>query len=88
MKGSNNIAGVVVMHIVLAFFLLIGVACLFAPRTVQRIALRQRGYVFGFRNPLTDWMKTEGYVVYLRAMGLIFLIFVMVVEMAVAGFFP
>jgi hypothetical protein len=55
--------------------LTVGLIALVWPEKMQRYALK-RGtkFYFFWPNPFLEWMKTSGYIVYLRFMGIFFLL--------------
>lgn len=67
-------------------------ACLFAftagliallwPENIQRYALKRSAKFYFWPNPFLGWMKTSGYIVYLRVMGVVFLCFGLLVLLA------
>ena len=78
---STGVGGMIFVHAGLCIFLAGGLACVFAPKRVRTYALRSnRHLAFGVSNPLIEWMKTDGYLTFLRMMGVVFVIFVSVVE--------
>ena len=55
--------------------LLTGLAGLFFPRKIQQIGVHWSGYtLLGRSKSLVEYMKTDGYVVYLRYMGAVFIV--------------
>jgi hypothetical protein len=84
MKSSISLGGLIYLHVGLCIFLAAGLSCIFAPRWVQRCALRwNRAWIPGIPNPLVGWMRGDGYRTYLRIMGLVALLFVIIVEILV-----
>jgi hypothetical protein len=84
MKRSTNAGGMIFVHVCLCIFLAIGLSCIFAPRWVQACALRwNRDWAPGISNSLLEWMRTDGYVIFLRIMGVVFVTFVSIVEILV-----
>ncbi len=79
-----TLGGIVFIHACLCIFLAVGLSCIFAPRWVQSLALRSnRDWVPGISNPLIEWMRTDGYLIFLRIMGVVFVLFVSIVEVLV-----
>lgn len=52
------------------FIFIAGVTCLVWPGKMQEYALKWSVQGLGQYNPFSDWMKTRGYIVCLRFMGL------------------
>lgn len=65
---TNEIASVMTCIV----FFLIGVACLFFPDKIQLAALKyyDQHPTAGRLNPFLEWMKSPGYVLSLRIIGL------------------
>lgn len=63
----------IVFAICIALF--IGLAGLFFPRKIQQIGVHWGGYtLLGRSKSLVEYMKTDGYIRYLRCMGVIFIV--------------
>jgi hypothetical protein len=65
------------------FFQSVGLVALVWPEKMQRYLLKRGTRFFYFwPNPLLGWMKTSGYIIYLRVMGVVFLCFGLLVQFA------
>jgi hypothetical protein len=66
----------VIALVTVVLFLAIAIICLFMPETIQRFALEYYAAHDGARrvNPFFEWMRTPGYLVSLRVIGLIALL--------------
>jgi hypothetical protein len=66
----------IVMTVVACFFTLtVGLIALVWPETMQEYALKRSSKFYFWPNPFLEWMKTSGYIVFLRVMGIAFLLF-------------
>ena len=64
----------------------LGVGCLLRPAAIQDYVIRSQSKTWVWRiNPFVDWMQRPSYCVYLRFMGLVFLVFAAFVMIAVFG---
>jgi hypothetical protein len=76
-----SVGGLIFIHVFLCFFLAVGLSCIFVPRWVQARALRwNRDWMPGIPNPLIGWMRTDGYRIFLRIMGVLCLVVVSIFE--------
>ena len=65
----------IVITVVVCFFTLtVGLIALVWPEKMQKYALKRSTKFYFWPNPFLGWMKTSGYIVYLRFMGLFFLL--------------
>ena len=65
----------IVMVTVFCFFsLTVGLIALVWPEKMQTYALKRSTKFYFLPNPFLGWMKTSGYIVYLRLMGIVFLL--------------
>jgi len=60
-----------------------GLNLLLRPDKMQKYALKRCTKYYFWPNPFLGWMKTSGYIVYLRFMGVGFLCFGLLVLLAV-----
>ena len=64
-----------IFHFMMMALFVSGLLCIFSTRRVQEFGLRyNRNWFPGVPNPFLGWMRTEGYVIYLRFMGRLFVI--------------
>ena len=62
---------IVVTVVACLFLLTFGVFSVVWPEKIQRYALKHGTKFYFWPNPFLGWMKTPGYIVYLRFMGVV-----------------
>jgi hypothetical protein len=55
------------------FTLAVGLVALVWPEKMQRYAVKHCTRFYFWQNPFLGWMKTSGYIAYLRFVGVVFL---------------
>ena len=79
----------IVMTVVVCLFILtVGLISLVWPEKMQRHALKYSTRFFFWPNPFLGWMKTPGYIMYLRFMGVFFLSFGLLILVLLLGNLP
>jgi hypothetical protein len=65
------------LWLTLAVFLALGVSCVAIPAEVRDLEMRllKKSRIARI-NPFNSWMETDGFVSYLRAMGIVLVVFV------------
>ena len=59
-----------------------GCACVAGKKCKGILLKRGTRFFYFWPNPLLGWMKTSGYIIYLRVMGVVFLCFGLLVQFA------
>jgi hypothetical protein len=67
------------------FTLSVGLISIVWPEKVQRYALKRCTGFYFWPNPILGWMKTSGYIAYVRLMGIVFVGFGLFVLLLVIG---
>jgi hypothetical protein len=65
---------IVMVTVFCSFAFTVGLIALVWPEKMQRYALKRNTKFYFWPNPFLGWMKTSGYIVYLRFMGIVFLL--------------
>jgi len=68
-------------HFGFLFFFALGLWCIVSPKSIQTVALKTCGRFYGFENPLINWMKTQHYLWMLRALGIVFIVAALFLEL-------